>query len=78
MTRTMPVEEAASHLDDIVSNLQPGDEVAVTARNGRVVRIIPDSGAKPIRHRQGGAGKGRLIILQEDDEHLADFREYME
>jgi len=78
MTRTMPVEEAASHLADIISTLEPGDEVAVTARNGRVVRIIPDLTARPAPRRQGGAGKGRLIILQEDDEHLADFREYME
>jgi hypothetical protein len=29
------------------------------------------------RQRQFGLGKGKLTILQEDDEHLQDFEEYM-
>jgi len=27
--------------------------------------------------RQPGSAKGRLVILADDDEHLADFEEYM-
>jgi hypothetical protein len=27
--------------------------------------------------RKAGSGKGKLVILQEDDEHLQDFQEYM-
>jgi hypothetical protein len=26
---------------------------------------------------RGSLGKGKLTIVQEDDEHLADFKEYM-
>ena len=77
MTRTMPVEEAASHLADIVSNLQPGDEIELTARNGLVVTIIPKPELKPAPRRGFGACKGMLTILREDDEHLADFKDYM-
>lgn len=35
------------------------------------------SPAKRRQPRQPGSAKGRLKILVEDDEHLADFQEYM-
>jgi len=77
MTRTMPVEEAASHLADIVSNLQPGDEIELTAGNGRVASLISKPESKTPPRRGFGACKGMLTILREDDEHLADFKDYM-
>lgn len=77
MTRTMPVEEAASHLVDLVSHLRPGDEIELTARDRTVASIIPKPEPKPAPPRGFGACKGMLTILREDDEHLADFKDYM-
>ena len=76
MSQTVTIEHAARHLAELVSALTPGDEITLTSKNQPIARIVPAE-ARPVRRRQGGAGQGRLIVLQEDDEHLKDFQEYM-
>ena len=66
------VQEAQSKLAELIANLKPGEEVEITQGHQTVARLI---GQK--RQRQFGLGKGKLTILQEDDEHLEDFKEYM-
>lgn len=66
------VEQAQENLVEIIDNLKPGEEVEITKGNQAVARLV---GQK--RVRQFGLGKGKLTIVQEDDEHLEDFKEYM-
>lgn len=72
---TVTIEEARARLPDLIHNLSPGEEVAITENNRTVAKLIaaPTEQPRPIP----GRGKGTLIILSEDDEHLADFKEYM-
>ena len=72
MMSEISVQEAQSKLAELIANLKPGEEVEITQGNQTVARLI---GQK--RQRQFGLGKGKLTILQEDDEHLEDFNEYM-
>jgi antitoxin (DNA-binding transcriptional repressor) of toxin-antitoxin stability system len=73
---TITLQEAQANLAELVSTLAPGEEVCIV-RDGQVVATLmaPKGGPWPCRP---GTAKGLLTILVEDDEHLADFREYME
>lgn len=75
MSNSIPIEQAATHLVELVGNLKPGDEIVLTEHNQPVARILA-SRAKPVR-RKAGSCKGMLIVHHEDDEHLKNFGEYM-
>ena len=66
------LQEAQSKLAELIAGLKPGEEVDITQDNRTVAKLV---GQK--RQRQFGLGKGKLTIVQEDDEHLEDFKEYM-
>jgi antitoxin (DNA-binding transcriptional repressor) of toxin-antitoxin stability system len=70
------IEEAQARLPELVSSLVPGEEVQIM-REGQLVATLtaPPHESWPC---QPGTAKGILTILAEDDEHLADFKEYME
>jgi antitoxin (DNA-binding transcriptional repressor) of toxin-antitoxin stability system len=70
------IEEAQARLPELVSTLVPGEEVPIT-REGHLVATL----VAPLRASwpcQPGTAKGILTILSDDDDHLADFREYIE
>ena len=71
----LTLAEAQAQLPDVIHNLAPGAEVAITENNRTVAKLtVPVSDQpRPI----AGRGKGTLIILSEDDEHLEDVTEYM-
>ena len=71
--QTITLEEAQSHLGEIIDKLTPGEEVVITRDNRPVARLLGEK--KPPRPRPG-LGKGMLTIV-DDDEHLQDFAEYM-
>jgi antitoxin (DNA-binding transcriptional repressor) of toxin-antitoxin stability system len=75
MSHNVPIEQAATKLAELVEMLKPGDEIVLTDHDQPVARIVP-SGRKRLR-RQPGSCKGMLILREEDEEHLNDFREYM-
>jgi antitoxin (DNA-binding transcriptional repressor) of toxin-antitoxin stability system len=76
MSATITVEEAQAKLKELIHKLAPGEEVVITENYQPVAKLVGEqsAGRKP---RQAGSAKGKLIILQEDDEHLKDFEEYM-
>ncbi len=74
MSQTITIEEAASHLADLILSLHPGEEITLTSGSRPVAKIVPEF-APP--RRQAGVCKGMLVINREDDEHLADFKDYM-
>lgn len=73
MVRTVELDIAQATLSEIIAALGPGDEVLIVRNQQPVARIVPTTQAKP----QFGNCKGMLTIVEEDDEHLADFEDYM-
>jgi antitoxin (DNA-binding transcriptional repressor) of toxin-antitoxin stability system len=73
--QTITLEEAQSHLAEIIDKLPPGGEVVIMRGDRPVARLsgTPAEEPRPIP----GRGRGMLTILSEDDEHLKDFAGYM-
>ena len=76
MSTIVTMEEAQAKLPELVAHLETGEEVIITLDQKPVARLKREHPAdrKP---RKAGSGKGKLVILKEDDEHLQDFQEYM-
>jgi prevent-host-death family protein len=76
---TVTLKDAQAHLAQLIANAVPGEEIVITMDEKPVARLIPASKPAPTKKaRVAGSAKGQLIILQEDDEHLKDFAEYMQ
>jgi antitoxin (DNA-binding transcriptional repressor) of toxin-antitoxin stability system len=76
MSATITLEEAQAHLKELIGKLAPGEELVIT-EGQRPVAIIVGQGVAARKPRRPGSAKGKLFILEEDDEHLKDFEEYM-
>jgi prevent-host-death family protein len=71
------IEEAQAKLSELIDKLAPGEEVIITRNEQPVAKLVGQQ--RPIRKpRRPGSAKGKLVILAEDDEHLQDFKDYME
>ncbi len=66
------LEQAQAELPKLIEQLKAGEEIEITENDQTIARLV---GQK--RQRQFGLGKGKLTVVQEDDEHLEDFKEYM-
>ena len=75
MTQSIPIEQAAVKLIELVATLGPGEEIVLTDRDRPVAKIIPSVSSR--RNHAPGACKGMLVVNQENEEHLRDFEEYM-
>jgi antitoxin (DNA-binding transcriptional repressor) of toxin-antitoxin stability system len=73
--RTISIQEAQGNLPDLIHDLKPGDEVVITEGDQPVARLIGEHVAR--KPRQPGNCKGMVTILEDDDEHLENFKEYM-
>ena len=73
--QTITLEDAQSHLAEIIDNLTPGGEVVILRGDKPVARLSGtwEEQPRPIP----GRGRGMLTIFSEDDEHLKDFADYM-
>ena len=69
------IEEAQAKLAELVDRIVLGEEVIITRNRQPVAQLVPLRSAKsqPVF----GSCKGMLTIVTEDDEHLADFKQYM-
>jgi prevent-host-death family protein len=76
MSGTVTLEEAQAHLSELIASLAPGDEVLITHNAQPIARLVGERAA-PRAPRRPGNAQGKLIIHAEDDEHLADFEEYL-
>ncbi len=70
------IETAQSNLPDLIANLAPGEGLEIT-KDGRPVARLVAEGLRPCGPRQPGSAVGEFVIVEEDDEHLRDFTEYM-
>jgi antitoxin (DNA-binding transcriptional repressor) of toxin-antitoxin stability system len=76
MRETIPIEQASSRLSELIHSLGPSDEIVLTENEQPVARLLLPSKMKGVA-RVPGLAKGMLTTLSEDDDHLADFSEYM-
>ena len=72
---TITLEEAQAHLAELIDDLGPGEEMVIVRNEVPVVKIVSLTADKP--HPVPGRGRGKLVILSDDDEHLAGFAEHM-
>ena len=74
MTTQLALEDTTLTLPELVGTLIPGDEIVLTLEGHPKAKLIAEE--VPIRQpRRAGSAKGKLIILKENDDHLADFAE---
>ena len=70
------LEEAKSHLADLIDIALGGDEVIITIDNQPVLKLVPVTISK--KPRKAGSAKGLITMFEDFDEPLEDFKEYME
>ncbi len=76
MTTLLALEDITLSLPELVGDLSPGDEIVLTVGGRPKAKLIAEE--MPARPpRRAGSAKGKLIIVKENDDHLADFGEYM-
>ncbi len=76
MSTTVTIEEAQTHLTEIVSKLAPGEEVVITDNQQPVARLLP---VKSKAQRKLGTMRGSVKYIAPDfDAPLDDFKEYMQ
>jgi antitoxin (DNA-binding transcriptional repressor) of toxin-antitoxin stability system len=74
---TVTIEEAHAKLPMLIAQLGAGEELVITQNELPIARLVaePNPSRKP---RRPGSAKGLLTIISDDEEHLADFAEYMQ
>ena len=74
---TITLEEAQTHLSELLSRLQPGEEVLITAAGQAVAQM--KKAERTSWPCQAGSAKDKILWIAPDfDAPLEDFKEYME
>ena len=73
---TVSIEQAQLKLAELIQKSAEGEPVVISQDGKAVAEIVPLQ-ASPKR-RGFGCLKGKIRIIADDDEHLRDFKEYME
>ena len=73
MPDTISIADAKAHLEELIGQLLPGQEIVITDRTKPVAKLIGQR-AMP---RRSGSAKGKLGILVDDKAHLEVFKEHM-
>ena len=77
MSTTITMVEAQAKLPELVAHLADGEELIITQNQKPVAKIVRE--LRPARKpRSPGNCKGLITIVSDDDEHLKDFKVYME
>jgi len=74
---TVTLHQAQAHLADLIHQLSSGEELVITEGDQPIARLMAEAPPVPKPRREPGLWKGKLMILEDDDEHLKDFAEYM-
>lgn len=73
---TATIEEVQTNLPSLLSGLKAGEELVIVVQGRPVARLVAEPTAAPLGRKPGSA-IGKLRIVEDDDEHLKDFQEYM-
>lgn len=76
MTIQISLSEAQDRLPELIEQLGKEHEVVITREKRAIARIVAPAAA-PRQPRKPGSAKGKLQLLEEDEAHLGDFRDYM-
>ena len=73
---TITIEEAQANLARLIAELKPGEEVLIIQKDRPVARLTvePNNARAP---RRPGSAVGKLTVVEDDDAHLDDFKQYM-
>ena len=74
---TVTIEEAQANLPELIEHLVAGEALIITRNQQPIARLQAEL-QTPRKPRQAGSAKGLLTVIAEDEEHLQDFKEYME
>lgn len=74
--QTVTLDEAKTHLTDLIEAAAAGEEVFITKDENLSVQLVPRTAKK--RKRQFGSAKGLISMGLGFDEPLEEFREYTE
>jgi antitoxin (DNA-binding transcriptional repressor) of toxin-antitoxin stability system len=76
MVLTVPIQQAAAQLVELVHDLAPGDAIVLTDKGRQIARIVSE--IAPPGGRAPGACKGMLEISDDgDDAVIEHFKEYL-
>jgi len=70
---TVTIEDAQAKLPQLIEELGLGEEIIITRNSQPVAKLVSQPPPQPIF----GRGKGKVLIVAEDEEHLKDFEDYM-
>ena len=73
---TVTLEEARAHLDKLIENLAPGEELLITDRGQPLAHV--KKAQRSSWPCKAGSAAGKIRMSPDFDEPLEDFREYME
>lgn len=68
---TITLSEAQARLPQLVRQLAPSEEILVV-EEGRPVAKLVGQAEPALRPRRPGSARGKLIILEGEDDHLKD------
>lgn len=74
--QTVTLDEAKTHLVDLIEAAAAGEEVFIQTNENVAVQLVPRALKK--RKRQFGSAKGLISMAPDFDEPLEDFKEYVE
>ena len=76
MMQKVTLDEAKTHLPDLIEAAVAGEDVFITKDAELSVQLVPCATTK--RSRQLGSARGLISMGPDFDEPLADFSEYVE
>lgn len=80
MTRLL-LEEIQNNFAEVIGNLHPGEVVQIVSGDQVIARLMGPQEplySEPLPAiRQPGSAIGTIKIIEDDDEHLQDFTDYM-
>ena len=74
---TVTLAQAQADLPNLIRQLSTGD-ILFIVDEGRTVARLTVEPSPPTKPREPGLLKGAITIVEDDDEHLKDFAEYMQ
>jgi antitoxin (DNA-binding transcriptional repressor) of toxin-antitoxin stability system len=73
---TVPIEEAAARLRELIDSLKPGEEIVITRDRQPIAKLVGEQTAK-VANRQIGIAKDKIVYMADDfDAPLDDFQDY--
>jgi antitoxin (DNA-binding transcriptional repressor) of toxin-antitoxin stability system len=78
MSSFISLADAQARLTEVVENMIPGEKLFITVNDYPIAELVRTRYLPATEPRKPGSAVGELVIVEEDDSHLDDFKEYME